>query len=102
MSEKEKEERAFHYDLTKAQVDSEFLLAVAIAILAIGYGLFSYYKDNFLGIVATDGLLLIAVLFLVRVYNVKEARFRKIKNDYIEKSPSYGQSSENETRKATE
>jgi CHASE2 domain-containing sensor protein len=84
MSEDDKRDRKFQYALTKAQVDFEFWFALSIGILAIGYTLFSYYKDNLLGIIATDGLLLVAVIFLVRVYNIKEQRFKDIKKEYID------------------
>jgi hypothetical protein len=84
MSEDDKRNRKFQYALTKAQVDFEFYFALAISILAIGYGLLAYYRDNLLATIATDGLLLLAILFLVRVYNLKEQRFKNIKKEYID------------------
>jgi len=84
MSEDDKRDRKFQYALTKAQVDFEFWFALSIGTLAIGYALLSYYKDNLLGIIATDGLLLLAFLSMVRVYNLKEQRFKDIKKKYID------------------
>jgi hypothetical protein len=84
MSEDDKRNRKFQYALTKAQVDFEFWFALSIGVLAIGYTLLSFYKDNLLGIITTDGLLLLAFFFLVRVYNVKEQRFKEIKKEYID------------------
>ncbi len=84
MSEEEKKNRKFQFDLTKVQVDFEFYFAFAIGVLAIGYGLLSYYKDNLLGVIAADGLILFAGFFLVRVYDLKEKRFKKIRQKYIE------------------
>jgi hypothetical protein len=55
-------------------------------MLAIGYALLSYFKDNLLGLIATNGLLLVAVAFLIRIYHIKEDRFKDIKRRYIETS----------------
>jgi len=48
MNEDDKRNRKFQYDLTKAQVDFEFWFALSFGVLAIGYALLSYYKDNLL------------------------------------------------------
>jgi len=80
-----KQEREFRYDLTNLQVDLEFYIALAIGILAIAYGLLSYYKDNLLGTLLTDVLVIpVAVLFLIRVYRFKKQRFKDIKKKYID------------------
>ena len=80
-----KQEREFQYDLTNLQVDLEFYIALAIGILAIAYGLLSYYKDNLLGTLLTDVLVIpVAVLFLIRVYRFKKQRFKDIKKKYID------------------
>jgi hypothetical protein len=84
MSEDEKKTRKFQYALTKAQVDFEFWLALAIGILAIAYGLLSFYKDNFLGTVLTNVLILVAVVYLIRIYYIKEENFKTIKKLYID------------------
>ena len=80
-----KQEREFQYDLTSLQVDLEFYIAFAIGTLAIAYGLLSYYKDNLLGTLLTDVLVIpVAVLFLIRVYRFKKQRFKDIKKKYID------------------
>jgi uncharacterized protein (UPF0333 family) len=84
MSEDDRRDRKFQYALTKAQVDFEFWFALAIGVFATGYALLPYYKDNLVGTIATDGLLLLAFLFLVRVYNLKEQRFKEIKKKYVD------------------
>jgi hypothetical protein len=84
MSEEEKKNRKFQFDLTKVQVDFEFWFAFSIGMLAIGYAMLAYFKDNLVGSIAADGVLLFAVLFLVRVYNLKEERFKAIRKKYIE------------------
>jgi hypothetical protein len=84
MSEEDKRNRKFQYALTKAQVDFEFGFALTIGILAIGYALLSYYKDNLLASIVTDGLLLVTFLSLVRVYNLKERKFKEIKQKFID------------------
>jgi len=84
MSEDEKRNWKFQYALTKVQVDFEFWFALSIGMFAIGYTLFSYFKDNLLGSIATDGVLLLASFFIVRVYNLKEQRFKDIRKKYID------------------
>jgi len=84
MSEDDKKNRKFQYALTKVQVDFEFWFALSIGMLAIGYTLISYYKDNLLGSIATCGLIFLAVIFMIRVYNIKEQRFKDIKKEYID------------------
>lgn len=85
MSEEEKKERKFQFALAKAQVDFEFWFAFSIGMFAVAYAMLAYFKDNFWATVATDGLLLLAALFLIRVYNLKEKRFKQIRETYIEK-----------------
>lgn len=82
--EEKKKDRKFTYALTKAQVDFEFWFALAIGLLAIGYGLLSFYKDNILGLVSDSVFIIIAVIFLIRIYNIKEERFKRIRDEYIE------------------
>ncbi len=82
--EEKKKDRKFTYALTKAQVDFEFWFALAIGLLAIGYGLLSFYKDNILGLVFDSVFIIIAVIFLIRIYNIKEERFKRIRDEYIE------------------
>jgi uncharacterized membrane protein (DUF485 family) len=84
MSEEDKKNRKFQFALAKAKVDFQFWFAFTIGMLAIGYSLLSYYRDNFLGTIVADGVLLFACLFLVRVYNLKEKRFMDIKKEYID------------------
>jgi hypothetical protein len=84
MSEDDKRDRKFQYTLTKAQVDFEFWVALAIGLLAVTYGLLSFYKDNFLGTVLTNVLILIAAAFIIRTYQIKEQRFKDIKKEYID------------------
>lgn len=81
---KKKEDREFQYDLTKLQVDLGFYIAFAIGLLAIAYGLLSYYKDNLLGTVLTDLVVIpFAVVYLILVLRFKERRFKDIKEKYI-------------------
>jgi len=84
MSEDDKKNRKFQYALTKAQVDFEFWFALSIGLFAIGYTMFSYFKDNVLGTAATDAVLLLAFILIVRVYNLKEQRFKDIRKKYID------------------
>jgi cytochrome c oxidase assembly protein Cox11 len=84
MGEDDKRNRKFQYALTKAQVDFEFLFAIAIGMLAIAYTLLPLYKDNLLVTIAVDGLILLAVGSLVVVYKRKEQRFKDIKKEYID------------------
>jgi hypothetical protein len=98
VSKEEKENRKFQFELTKAQVDFEFWFAFSIGMLAIAYGLLSYFKDNLPALIATNGLLLLAVAFLLSTYHVKEDRFRDIKRRYIET----GSLSEDKSEKKTE
>jgi len=80
-----KEDREFQYDLIKVQVDLEFYIAFAIGMLAIAYGLLSYYKDNLLGTVLTDLVVIpFAVVCLILVLRFKERRFKDIKKEYID------------------
>jgi membrane protein YdbS with pleckstrin-like domain len=84
MGEDYKKNRKFQYDLTKAKVDFQFWFAFAIGMLAIGYALISYFKDNLFGSIAACGVILLAAFFLIRVYNLKEERFKDIKKEYID------------------
>ena|GEM_PF-5220879 len=84
MSEDEKKTRKFQYALTKAQIDLEYWLALGIGILAIAYGLLSFYKDNFLGRVLTNVLILVAIVFVTRIYYIKEEKFKAIKKLYLD------------------
>lgn len=84
MSEDDKINRAFQYDLAKAQIDFEFWFTLAIGLLAIAYGLLSYFKDIPFGIYAIDGLIIFVIFFLVRIHNLKEQRFKDIKKNYID------------------
>jgi len=80
-----KQEREFQYDLTNLQVDLEFYIALAIGVLAIAYGLLSYYKDNPLGTLLTDFVVIpFAVVYLILVYRFKKQRFKDIKKKYID------------------
>jgi hypothetical protein len=101
MNEEEKENRKFQFDLTKAQVDFEFWFALSIGMLAIGYGLLSYFKDNLLGLIVIDGLLLFVFAFLIRIHHIKEDRFKDIKRRYIETSSLSEDKSEKKTENPT-
>jgi len=84
MGEDDKRNRKFQYALAKAKVDFQFWFAFAIGMLAIGYTLMSYFRDNLFGSFATCGLISLAAIFLIRVYNLKEERFKDIKKEYID------------------
>jgi uncharacterized membrane protein len=83
MYEKEKE-RSFHYELEKVRTDFDFFLALFVSILAILFGLFSYYRDNplFLWLVAM--FIIIVMILLYLIYAEKEKALRKIKKKYID------------------
>jgi len=84
MSDANKKERKFQYALAKAQVDFEFWFALAIGLFAIAYGLLPFYKDSLVGMGLTDVVILIAIAFVIRIYYVKEQRFKDIKKAYID------------------
>jgi hypothetical protein len=84
MSEDNKKEREFQYDLTKLQVDLEFYIALAIGLLAISYGLLSYYKDNPLGTLLTSFVLIpLGCVLLGLIYRFKEKGFKHIKEKHM-------------------
>jgi len=79
-----KKEREFQYDLTKVQVDLGIGIAIVIGMLAIAYGLLSYYKDDAL---ATEIIVSVVIPFgviaLLLIYWSEERAFKRIKEKYI-------------------
>jgi ABC-type glycerol-3-phosphate transport system permease component len=84
MYEKERDRR-FQFELAKVQTEFEYHFTMMIGILAISYGLLQFYKDNLLGLVATNVIiLLVGVIGLPLVYYTYRKRFAEIKKKYIE------------------
>ena len=83
MYEKERE-RKFQYELTKIQVDFEFGFTVIIGMLAILYGLLSFYEDNPLGSWLTIASIGVTVVFLYILLKLKEKKFKDLRKKYIE------------------
>jgi membrane protein YdbS with pleckstrin-like domain len=82
--DKTKEDRAFQYELTKLQVLSEYLIALLVSMLAIAYGLLSFYREDVsmsLGI----GAIISIVLVLLAVTAIAIVRkLSQIRQKYIE------------------
>jgi len=84
MSEEDKKNRKFQYALTKAQVDFEYLFAVSIGMLGIGYAVISYYKDNLSITIVADVMICLAAALVIIAFFFKEQRFKDIKKEYID------------------
>jgi membrane protein YdbS with pleckstrin-like domain len=79
---KRQEEKEFQYDLTKLQVDYEFTFTMLIGVIAILYGLLSFYRDNPIGYGLTIIMIFVAVISLSAVHRVKEKKFQAIRKKY--------------------
>lgn len=75
-------DREFQYEMTKLQVDFEFNFTVLIGLLAIGYGLLIFYRDNSLGYGLTIAVIVLVALGLVVVKHVQKQRFKEIRAKY--------------------
>jgi hypothetical protein len=84
MSKDEKEERKFQFALAKVQMDFEFWFALAIGVLAIGYGMLGFFKDNLIGLILCNVLIVAALVFILKAHHEKEERFKEIKKKYID------------------
>ena len=83
MYEKERERR-FHYELTKCQSDFEFLFALIIGALALMFVLLSYHRGSPFDTLCVCVAIVVLMCLLLFVYILREKRFKKIKEKYID------------------
>ena len=77
-------ERKFQFEIAKAQVDFEINITVIIGVIAILYGLLSFYGMGTLGYWLAIGAILLGMVLLILLYREKERRFERIRKKYIE------------------
>jgi uncharacterized membrane protein (DUF485 family) len=77
-------ERRFQFEIAKAQVDFEINITVIIGVIAILYGLLSFYGTGTVGYWLGIGSISVAVVLLGMLYRIKERTFEKIRKKYVE------------------